>query len=206
VRPPDTLATQTVALTVAPPPPVPFARREPELAKNPGRPLAPEELNRIRPAVQEPLKSLHSKLQPLGSNRPAAAPAVKETGMLKVVGPSPDPSHERNRPATTISNQVSRTASTKASGTGNSVSSRPGAQPTTSPGAKVQAANPRSTQSTKSKKDAPAPNRPATGGNPAPSQQRPIGPSQPLRPGNTPNVTSKPSAPALSGPKKVTKS
>lgn len=53
-HPPVRVATRPVVAKIQPPPPaVPFERRQPELAKQPGRPLAPEKVEQIRKPTEE---------------------------------------------------------------------------------------------------------------------------------------------------------
>lgn len=53
-HPPVRVASRPVVAKIQPPPPaVPFERRQPELAKQPGRPLAPERVDQIRKPTEE---------------------------------------------------------------------------------------------------------------------------------------------------------
>lgn len=58
-----------VARNTPPPPPVSFAAREQALRANPGRPMAPEAVNAMRPAGQ-----MHPMVRPVGGGSPGGGP------------------------------------------------------------------------------------------------------------------------------------
>ena len=82
-HPPERVATRPVVTRIQPPPPsVPFNRRQPELAQQPGRPLAPEKVQSMRTPTEE-------------YNRPN----VRYTPPVRNVNPPRTPRNVAPRPA-----------------------------------------------------------------------------------------------------------
>lgn len=99
-RPPVRVATRPVVTRIQPPPPsVPFNRRQPELAKQPGRPLAPEKVDQIRTPTEEynrpnvrytpPARNVNPPRTPLNvAPRPAQTPRPRPEKPSKPSKPS----------------------------------------------------------------------------------------------------------------------
>ncbi len=120
-RPPaNVLSRPVVARTAPPPAPVPFDRQQPALAKNPGRPLPPTQVQQLRQAAPAPsapvrvvdmgrVKRVQPNIQPTVGARPQAAPSpVPQPAQPKAPPvrqqPPPQvsrPQVERPQPATT---------------------------------------------------------------------------------------------------------
>jgi hypothetical protein len=77
-HPPEAVSARPVVARLAPPPPaVPFDRRQPALANQPGRPLAPEKVDQMRqPGEEYNRPNVKYTPPPRASNPPASHPAA----------------------------------------------------------------------------------------------------------------------------------
>ena len=89
-----------VAKATPPPPPVPFAKQQQELAKHPGQPLAPHEVQALRPAAVATAHPMVKQAPPakpatLDASHPANQTAV---GNAKPPANTPLPNQQANKP------------------------------------------------------------------------------------------------------------
>src|SRR5271166_4459014 len=101
-RPPEAVVNRpVVAKATPPPPPVPFAKQQQDLAKHPGQPLAAHEVQVLRPANVAAAQPLVKQAPPgkpatMNPNRPASPPAVVNSRQPANAQP---PTVPANRPA-----------------------------------------------------------------------------------------------------------
>jgi mannose-6-phosphate isomerase-like protein (cupin superfamily) len=101
VQPPAAVQNRAVVAKTPPPPaPVPFARRQQELARDPGRPLDAQSVQKIRAQEPPPARPQIKTVPPSsGAARPTAAPAPPPTPAgrpvppVREAQPAPQPSN-----------------------------------------------------------------------------------------------------------------
>src|SRR5271165_2964634 len=103
-RPPAAVVNRPVVAKATPPPaPVPFAKQQQELAKQPGQPLAAHEVQVLRPANVAAAQPMVKQAPPgkpatMNTNRPVSEPAVGNSRQPANAQPSTAPA---NRPGST---------------------------------------------------------------------------------------------------------
>jgi hypothetical protein len=103
VQPPAAVQNRAVVAKTPPPPaPIPFAKRQQELARDPGRPLDTQTVQKIRAQEPPPARPQIKAVPPSsGAARPTAAPAAPPTPSGRPVAPGRDA-----QPAPQPSNQT----------------------------------------------------------------------------------------------------
>jgi hypothetical protein len=164
-RPPAAIASRPVVAKVAPPPPpVPFARQQEALAARPGRPLARQEVEKLRPADR-------AAVQPLVKQAPPGKPAMPETR------------RPAGQPAAGRPGQPAATPAPAAAGPGQPAAAQPSRAP---PGKPQEKRTDQPPSGQPSKKPTPATDAPTP---PSPQADRPQQPGPQVAPRQNPPQT-----------------